>query len=350
LLLGAGLTAAVAALASVTVFRPGPAPATAATPAGVRFWNLPTGSRIAYVHAPATGRRRPTPVVFLHGGPGTPGEGVPVAGAALAADGFDVYAYDQVGAGRSTRLSDVTRYTVARHVADLDAVRAAIGADRIIIVGQSWGGSLAAQYLAAHPEHVAKVVFTSPGVLWPAALPHGDGDPWTRLTPAQKKRYDELTSAPRLLAAAVLLSVNPNAAHAFYGDREADERFHRLALVGKDTTSCPGAPSRTPHENRQGFYVNQITSRDFRKVPDPRPALRRVRTPALVMRGECDFVRWEATRDYRRTLPNSTLVLVRGAGHAIAGDKPTVYTGLLRAFLLGRRLPLPAYTSDDPPR
>ncbi|MEV4258338.1 alpha/beta hydrolase [Spirillospora sp. NPDC049652] len=350
LLLSAGLAAAMAAVASATVFHPGPVPANAAPPAGVRFWNLPTGSRIAYVHAPASGKPRPTPVVFLHGGPGTPGEGIPVAGAALAADGFDVYAYDQLGAGRSTRLSDVTGYTVARHVADLDAIRTALGADKIIVVGQSWGGSLAAQYLAAHPEHVAKVVFTAPGGLWLPALPDGDGDPWSRLTPSQKKRYDELTSSPRLLAAVLLLRVNPRAAHALLGDREADERFHELALVGKDTTSCPGATPRTPHQNRQGFYVNQITSKDFRRVPDPRPALRRLRTPALIMRGECDFVKWTATYDYRRTLPNSTLVMIRGAGHAIAGDQPAAYTGLLEAFLLGRRLPLPAYTSADPPR
>ncbi|XVQ13133.1 alpha/beta fold hydrolase [Spirillospora sp. CA-255316] len=350
LLLAAGLTVAVAALASITVFRPGPVPVAAARPAGVRFWDLPTGSRIAYVRAAATGKARPTPVVFLHGGPGTPGEGIPVAGSVLAAKGFDVYAYDQLGAGRSTRLSDVRGYTVARHVADLEAIRRTIGADKIVIVGQSWGGSLAAQYLAAHPDHVAKVVFSSPGALWPRALPDGDGDPWERLAPEQKKRFDKLTSSPRMLAAFLLLGINPNAAHAMLGDREADERFHEMALVGKDTTSCPGTAPRTPHENRQGFYVNQITSKDLREVGDPRPVLRRVRVPALIMRGECDFVTWAATRDYRRTLPNSTLVLVEGAGHAIAGDQPAVYTDLLQSFLLDRRLPLPAYTSAEPPR
>lgn len=343
LLLGAGLAAAVAAAASITVFRPLPVPPAAAVPPGVRFWTLPTGSRIAYVHAPATGKPRTTPVVFLHGGPGTPGEGIPVGGAALAANGFDVYAYDQLGAGRSTRLSDVTGYTVARHVADLEAIRGVIGADKIIIVGQSWGGSLAAQYLAAHPDHVAKVVFTSPGALWLPALPGGDADPWARLTPSQKKRYDALTSSPRLLAASLLLNINPNAAHALLGDREADERFHELGVVVKDASSCPGAPPRTPHGNRQGFYVNQITSEDFRAVPDPRPALRRVRVPALIMRGTCDYVRWAATYDYRRTLPDSTLVMVEGAGHAIAGDQPAIYTAVLRAFLLDRHLPLPAY-------
>jgi hypothetical protein len=178
---------AVAGIAAATVFRPGPHPAAAPPPAGVRFWDLPTGSRIAYVHAPASGTPRPAPVLFLHGGPGTPGEGVPAAGALLAADGFEVYAYDQLGAGRSTRLADVTGYTVARQVADLEAIRVELHAEHVILIGQSWGGSLAAQYLAAYPQHVARAVFTSPGPIWAGAYPDGGGgDPWARMTAGQR--------------------------------------------------------------------------------------------------------------------------------------------------------------------
>ena len=75
---------------------------------GQRFWQLPTGSRIAWVHLPAHGpRRRPEPVVFLHGGPGV----ADMAGDAayfgqLTGDGYDVYVYDQIGTGRSARLAD----------------------------------------------------------------------------------------------------------------------------------------------------------------------------------------------------------------------------------------------------
>ncbi|MBE1586289.1 alpha/beta fold hydrolase [Nonomuraea angiospora] len=329
-----GATAALAVLASVTVLRPGPIPQAAPAPAGVRYWELPTGSRIAYVHAPATGTPRPTPVIFLHGGPGTPGEGIPVGGEALAAAGFDVYSYDQVGAGRSTRLPDVTGYTVARHVADLEAIRRTIGADRLVIVGQSWGGSLAAQYVAAHPDRVAKVVFTAPGALWPGSRP--DSDFSRRLTPEEQRRYDELAGSPRMLTMSILLGINPNAAHALMGDREADARFHELALVGRNTGSCPGAPVREPHGNRQGFYVNQITSEDFLRVPDPRPKLRHVRVPVLIMRGSCDFIPVEGADEYRRTFPDATLVPVANAGHSIAGDQPDAYTRLLRTFLTER--------------
>ncbi|MFJ3777809.1 alpha/beta fold hydrolase [Streptomyces sp. NPDC090075] len=338
-----GLTAAVAVLAAVTVLHPMPTTTSAPAPPGVRFWDLPTGSRIAYVHAPATGKARPTPVIFLHGGPGTPGEGVPTGGRELAADGFDVYSYDQLGAGRSTRLRDVTGYTVARQVADLEAIRRTLGADRIILVGQSWGGSLTAQYLAAHGEHVAKAVFTSPGALWGRQYPGPKaGEPWNRLSPAQKTRLDRLNSAPRIIAASLLLRINPGAAHALVGDREVDHWMHEVALQGKDSTSCEGAPPTTAHDNPQGFYSNQMTVRDFEQLPDPRPRLRTLRVPSLIMRGECDFIKPAVTAEYQHTLAGSELVTVKGAGHSISGEQPGRYTALLRAFLLDE--PLPAGT------
>nr|BFE59592.1 hypothetical protein GCM10020063_041180 [Dactylosporangium thailandense] len=349
-LFAAGVAVAVGGLATVTVFRPGPHPAAPAPPAGVRFWNLPTGSRIAYVHAAATGAPRPAPVIFLHGGPGTPGEGMPAAGTTLAADGFEVYAYDQLGAGRSTRLDDVTGYTVARQVADLDAIRVTLSADRLILIGQSWGGSLAAQYLAAHPQHVARAVFTSPGPIWPGAYPDGGGgDPWARLTAEQRKRRDDLFSSPRVIAASILQTVNPNAAHALVGDDEADALLHTVAVLGKDAANCPGGPPAKVHDNHQGYYVNQLTVEDFAHVPDPRPALRQLEVPALIMRGECDFVPWAQTYEYRRTFQQATLVYLPHTGHNLESGQPDEYVALLRAYLRDEPLPLPAYTSADPP-
>lgn len=343
------VTVACAALFGATVLVPGPRPAPGAAPSWVRFWQLPTGSRIAYAHQAATGARRPYPVIFLHGGPGTPGNGLPPVAAALAAEGLDVYAYDQLGAGRSTRLTDVTGYTVARHVADLEAIRAGVGAEKLILIGQSWGGSLAAQYLAAHPARVDRVAFTSPGALWPAAWPGGgSGDPWTRMPPGRQRERDRLTDRPRVYAQALLQQVNPNAAHALVGDDEADELLHRMAVLGKDAGLCPGGTA-TVHDNHQGFYVNQLTVADFGRVTDPRPVLRRTSVPAMILRGSCDFVPWPVTREYRETFAGSALVAVPGAGHGIAADQPRAYAALLLAFTTGRALPAAAYTADADP-
>jgi hypothetical protein len=44
-----------------------------------------------------------------------------------------------------------------------------------------------------------------------------------------------------------------------------------------------------------GFWVNAVTTLDAQRAEDPRPALRDVSTPMLVLRGKCDYIAWEAT-------------------------------------------------------
>src|SRR3954463_16104921 len=117
------------------------------------------------------------------------------------------------------------------------------------------------------------------------------------------------------------------------GDDEGDELLHRVAVLGKDTTGCAGSPPASVHDNHQGFYGNQLTVADFARTPDPRPALRTVRVPALILRGECDFVPPETAEEYRRTLTGSELIRVRGAGHAIAANQPDRYREALLGFL-----------------
>ncbi len=349
---GAAWTALVAVGFGLLFLRPFPEMGEGPVPADVRFWELTDGSRLAYLASPATAADwKPTPVVFLHGGPGTPDEGLPYGTEELSAAGYDVYSYDQIGAGRSTRLDDVTGYTVARNVADLEAVRELVGAEQMILIGQSWGGSLAAQYLAAHPDRVAKVAFTSPGEIWPDAHPDTDVSPWGELTGASRRRYDELMSDPRFLLQAVLLENSPQAAHRLVGDAESDSRLHEIAVAGRDLGGCPGGPpgEGEVHQNPQGFYTNQLTNADFERIDDPRPVLRTVRTPALILRAECDYVPWIDTREYRDTLPDATLVYIPGAGHGITGDAGPAYLQAILGFLAGE--PLDGYTgADDPAR
>ena len=75
--------------------------------------------------------------------------------------------YDQRGTGASKHVQPGAPQTMDAQVADLDAVRARLGLDKIALVGDSYGGLLSMAYAAAHPEHVAKLVLSdSPGPSW----------------------------------------------------------------------------------------------------------------------------------------------------------------------------------------
>nr|SBO95916.1 putative hydrolase [Nonomuraea gerenzanensis] len=321
---------AVAAVPLAGLLFGGPPPRPIAAGPDTRYWDLPTGSRLAYTRTPAQGEsRRDTPVILVHGGPGAPdAEPSPLA-PALAATGFDVYAYHQVGAGLSSRLPDVSGYTVRRHVADLDAVRAAIGAERVVLAGASWGGQLIAAYLAAHPDRVARAVVASPGTMWSAAYA---GD--RQLTETGLRDLNRvLLDRPRFLLAHVLSGVaGPGPAHALLPDEAMDGELD--ALVGQLDlrAGCPGRPLRIPMSGA-GFWANAMTARDAALAPDPRPALRRATVPVLVLRGTCDYLAPEVAREYADVLPNAVFHAIDGAGHDLAHDRPGEYQELVTTFL-----------------
>ena len=100
------------------------------------------------------------PLLLLHGGPGFPSDPFESL-EALARSGRPVIRYDQIGCGRSDRPHDPSWWTVETFVDELDTVRRELGLDHMHLLGWSWGGMLALEYLLTKPEGIASVVLTS---------------------------------------------------------------------------------------------------------------------------------------------------------------------------------------------
>jgi L-proline amide hydrolase len=66
--------------------------------------------------------------------------------------------YDQLGCGRSPYPSDPDKWTVQLFVQEVEAVRAALGLDRIHLLGQSWGGMLGMEYALTQPSGLDSLV------------------------------------------------------------------------------------------------------------------------------------------------------------------------------------------------
>jgi proline iminopeptidase len=314
---------------------------------GQRFWDLPTGSTIAYVRIAAAGDPRPAPVIFLHGGPGVPDmEGDSEYFGRLARDGFDVYVYDEVGTGRSSRLENPRGYTLARDVADLEAIRKEIGAEKVIIIGHSHGGAIAAAYAADRPERVSKMVLSSPEDPSPSA---GGASMVYRLNTRQKLGVYALLLPPRPMLAYALLQVNPGAAHSFAGDTELDARQDRVYNPTRPALHCRDQPPG-PKLHGLGFYANQYPQSATREPhSDFLPALAKSSTPALIIKGQCDYLSWSSAQEYLGALPNARLLYLAGSGHNAYQDESERYMAGVRAFLFGRPLPQHSYEGHRMP-
>src|SRR5712691_6871079 len=112
------------------------------------------GGRVWYM---GQGSGDGVPVLILHGGPGAASYYMQPLADRLAAH-RPAIVYDQLGCGRSDIPDDTSLWTVDRSVAEVDAVRAALGLDRCHLLGQSWGGWLA-------------IETGSRGSSWPARRP-----------------------------------------------------------------------------------------------------------------------------------------------------------------------------------
>lgn len=107
-------------------------------------------------------------LIVVHGGPGLSSSYM-LSLEQLASQEFAVVTYDQRGAGHSSHPSE--GYALLTYVADLEAVRKAVGAKRIHLIGHSWGGLVSMRYATVHPETVKSIILMGSGPpSWEAVL------------------------------------------------------------------------------------------------------------------------------------------------------------------------------------
>jgi proline iminopeptidase len=99
-------------------------------------------------------------VVVLHGGPGAHHDYLLPQYDRLT-NGRSLFYYDQRGGGQSP-VPRETPVGWREHVADLHAIREALGLERLTLCGYSWGGLLALLYFLEHPGNVERLALVSP--------------------------------------------------------------------------------------------------------------------------------------------------------------------------------------------
>lgn len=96
------------------------------------------------------------PVLFVHGGPG--------AGCGkydrrfFDPELYRIVLFDQRGAGRSRPHAELEGNTTQKLVEDIEVIRKALGIDRWVLFGGSWGSTLSLVYAETYPERVLGLI------------------------------------------------------------------------------------------------------------------------------------------------------------------------------------------------
>jgi proline iminopeptidase len=108
------------------------------------------------IYVETVGRADGIPAVYLHGGPGSGCQ--PDHRRLFDPERFHAVLFDQRGAGRSRPKGSREANTLPLLIADMEAIRETFGFERWMIVGGSWGATLALAYAEAHPKRVNGIV------------------------------------------------------------------------------------------------------------------------------------------------------------------------------------------------
>jgi proline iminopeptidase len=274
------------------------------------------GVRLWYKVAGKTGAGT-APLLFLHGGPGYNSHSFEVqAGRALEAH-LPVIYLDQRGSGRSERpwRGD---YTIAGMVEDIEALRNMLGVPRLALMGHSFGGTLALEYAAAYPQHVANMVLVGPASDIPAACA-------ARVDFLGRRYAAELAQAR---AAAKQRNETPDECFFAFNSIEGEARER----VNDETMFPDMRQAKVQHDideksglRNTGELSNAMFNGGFVSYRFTHPE--RVTMPVLVLAGAEDHaIGLPAQRALGKALPKARVLEYPGAGHFPYVDAPQRFT------------------------
>ena len=108
------------------------------------------------LYVESVGRAGGIPAVYLHGGPGSGCQ--PDHRRLFDPERFHAVLYDQRGCGRSRPKGRREDNTLSHLIADMEKIRERFGFERWMVVGGSWGATLALAYAQTHPDRVSGIV------------------------------------------------------------------------------------------------------------------------------------------------------------------------------------------------
>jgi pimeloyl-ACP methyl ester carboxylesterase len=272
-----------------------------------RFVKL-DGTRIHYVERGAGNGGRA--VVLIHGLPGTAADFDRVA--ALLPQRRTI-AYDRAGFGHS----DGGYHDFDRQLELLANLLRATGARRPVLVGHSYGGTLALAFAERHPEAVGGLVLVDAAA----------GGAHSGVLERARSRFIQFLSWPVVQPLADLTlsrvvrkaSVESGDATAF--DPDPVDEAHKRRLL----------ESNMRHEDLDAYAAEQLEADDAIAGVDR--GLRALAVPAIVIQGEGDrLVEPEHGHRIAAALPHARLVLVPG-GHMVPYVHPDVVAGAVRELL-----------------
>ena len=283
---------------------------------------MPFGKYKTYYRVVGNLNSSMTPLLLLHGGPGSTHNYFEVFDQLAEKTGRPIVMYDQLGCGKSDIPDDTSLWQADTWVDELKTLRGYLGLKQVHILGQSWGGMLEIIYMCDHdPQGVKSLILAS--TLSSAKL-------WEQ----EQHRMIKFMSPEDQAAIAHAEATNDYTAPEYL---QANEHFMIQHAAGPVTDESPEF-LRRPKVSGEVSYVtawgpNEYCPTGTLSDYDYTDKLKNIKTPTLVTSGTDDLCTPLIAKTMVDQLPNVEWTLFAHSRHMSFIDETDAYMARLTKWL-----------------
>lgn len=273
------------------------------------------------------------PVVVVHGGPG--GGCSPAMRRFFDPTRYRIILFDQRGCGRSRPEGSVEANTTWHLVDDMERIRAALGIERWILFGGSWGSTLALAYAQTYPERARALVLRGIFLMTRAELDWFYGGGAGRFFPELWANFSSLI--PEDEQGDLIAAYH----RRIFGEDESNAARCAVAWTGWESAlasiSSNGRMVEVPvnyarvfarleahYFLNHGFMDEGHLLRNMQRIAD---------IPGVIVQGRYDMIcPPETAYKLAEAWPAARLDMIRDAGHALS--EPEIAARLVRTMNL----------------
>jgi proline-specific peptidase len=258
------------------------------------------------------------PLLVLHGGPGS-AHNYLLGLNALTQTGRQVIYYDQLGCGKSDQPDDESLWQIPLFIEEVVAIRNTLNLKKIHLLGHSWGGMLAIEYLLTQPKGIKSAILASPMISMP--LYQTEVDKLKRALPGDtyaimKKHEENGTTASKEYAKAYELYGK----HYLFSGSKFPEKYSSHGTEGDSVYKKMWGVSEA--------YGNG-TMKDWDKIEQ----LPKIKVPCLITSGQYDeLTPWQAGIAGNQ-IPHSQIKIFTNGTHLVHIEQEELYLQTVAEFL-----------------
>jgi proline iminopeptidase len=288
-------------------------------------------SDIHQIYYEVMGNPKGKPVFILHGGPG--GECTPRMRRWADPKRFFIVLHDQRGAGKSQPLCETRENTTQHLVRDIETLRKKLKVDQVILVGGSWGTTLAITYAETYPQNVSGLVLCGVFTGTKSEIDHIFHGGVAPFFPKVYQNFIDSLPDP---------NIRPLPAYLYQLLHKGNEntkrkisiawgrytiRISMLEIPEKKVEKILNSWDPFPNALFESYYMAHNAFLEEGQLLGN--AHRIAHIPAIIINGRYDFIcPLKTAYKLNQVLPKSKLVIVERAGHS---SKSTLEKEILKA-------------------